>query len=280
MKLTSPKELKILLERYGFKFTKSLGQNFLVDQNIVEKIVREGNISNENVLEIGPGIGTLTREIAKSAKKVVAVEIDEKLRPILNETIGPLDNVEVIFSDILKVDMDKLSKEKFNGESFKVVANLPYYITTPILIYLLKSNSNIKELIVMMQREVAERIVADIDNKQYGSISVFLKYFGDSKIIMNVPNTVFIPRPKVGSSVIKLTVNEKEKEVSIESLEKVLKAGFQMRRKTILNSLSSGLGREKDEIRIILQELNLKENFRAENLTLDDYINLALKLSK
>ncbi len=278
MNLTSPRELKFLLDKHGFNFTKSLGQNFLIDNNIVEKIVREGNIEGENVLEIGPGIGTLTREMQKYAKKIVAIEIDEKLRPLLSETVGDFDNVNIIFSDVLKLDIKKVTEEEFGGESFKVIANLPYYITTPILINLLKSEANISELIVMMQREVAERIVANVGNKEYGSISVFLKYFGDSKIVMHVPNTVFMPKPKVGSSVIKLTVNKEKKSQDINSLEKVLRAGFQMRRKTILNSLSSGLAIEKRDLKEVLESLGLKENFRAENLTLEDFLNLAEKL--
>lgn len=274
MNLTSPKDLKNLLDKYGFNFTKSLGQNFLIDQNIVDKIIKESEIEGENVLEIGPGIGSLTREIAKVSKKVVAIEIDQKLKPILSETIGEFENAEVVFEDVLKVDINQLAKEKFGDESFKVVANLPYYITSPILIYLLKSHANISDIIVMMQREVADRIAADVGNKQYGSISVFLKYFGDSKILMNVPNTVFMPKPKVGSSVIKLSVNKDKRDEKIEDLEKVLRAGFGKRRKTILNSLSSGLNLDKETIRNILSELDIKETSRAENLSLEDYLKI------
>lgn len=274
MNLTSPKVLKDLLERHNFSFTKSLGQNFLIDQNIIDKIIREGNIQDENILEIGSGIGTLTVSIAKLAKKVVVVEIDEKLKPILSETLFGMDNVEVIFSDILKTSLDKISQVSFNGESYKVVANLPYYITTPILEYLLKSKSNISEIIVMMQKEVATRIVADVGTKEYGSISVFLKYFGESEILMNVPKTVFMPKPKVDSAVIRLKIRDNIDIEEVESLEKVLRAGFGKRRKTILNSLSSGLNREKIEVLEILEKLGINENSRAENLSLEEFLAL------
>lgn len=278
MNLTSPKELKFILEKHGFSFTKSLGQNFLIDQNIVDKIIKEGSIEGENILEIGPGIGTMTHSMAKLAKKVVAIEIDEKLKPILKETVGNFDNTEVIFSDVLKTDIKKLAGEKFGGEPFKVVANLPYYITSPILVYLLKSKANISEIIVMMQREVADRIASSVGNKEYGSISVFIKYFGDSKIIMNVPNTVFMPKPKIGSAVIKITLNKEDRRISIEALEKVLRAAFQQRRKTVVNSLASGLGIEKDEVRNALKKLGISETFRAENLSLNDFLEVAEKL--
>lgn len=278
MNLTSPREIKNLLERHDFSFTKSLGQNFLIDQNIVDKILKEGNLEGENVLEIGSGIGTLTASMAKLAKKVVVVEIDESLKPILKETLYGLDNVEVIFSDILKTDLEKISRDLFNGESFKVVANLPYYITTPILEYLLKSQSPISEIIVMMQKEVANRIVAKVGTKDYGSITVFLKYFGDSSILMNVPKTVFMPKPKVDSAVIKLTIRKNVDVNEVENLEKVLRAGFGKRRKTILNSLSSGLNIEKSEVLEILSQIEINENSRAENLSLEEYLLLSKKL--
>ena len=246
----------------------------MIDQNIIDKILREGNVQGENILEIGSGIGTLTASMAKLAKKVVVVEIDEKLKPILSETLFGFDNVEVIFSDILKTDLDKISKESFNGESFKVVANLPYYITSPILEYLLKSKSNISEIIVMMQKEVATRIVADVGTKEYGSISVFLKYFGDSEILMNVPKTVFMPKPKVDSAVVKLKIRDHIDVEEVEKLEKILRAGFGKRRKTILNSLSSGLNREKTEVLEILEKLGINENSRAENLSLKEFLEL------
>lgn len=278
MNLTSPRDLKILLERHNFTFTKSLGQNFLIDQNIVDKILREGRVEGENVLEIGAGVGTLTASMAKLAKDVVVVEIDQSLEPILNETLEEFDNIKVIYSDILKTDLEVVSKEYFNGESYKVVANLPYYITTPILEYILKSQTHISQVIVMMQKEVASRIVADVGTKEYGSISVFLKYFGDAEILMNVPKTVFIPQPKVDSAVIKLTIRKGIDLKEVERLEKVLRAGFGKRRKTILNSLSSGLNKEKEQVLKILQELGINKNNRAENLSLEEFLSLSYKL--
>lgn len=278
MNLTSPREIKNILERHGFSFTKSLGQNFLIDQNIVDKIIEKSDVKGKNILEIGPGIGSMTKSLCKVGKKVVAVEIDKSLKPILEETLGKENNLEIVFEDILKVDVKKLTDEKFNGESFKVVANLPYYITTPILINLLKSEANIDELIVMMQKEVADRIVASPSTKEYGSISVFLRFFGDSEIILKVPKTVFMPQPKVGSAVLKLKLRENIELEDVNNLEKVLRAGFQKRRKTILNSLSSGLNIEKSDLKKVLNELDIEENKRAENLDLDDYLALSRKL--
>lgn len=278
-KLTSPKTIIDLLERHGFRFSKSLGQNFLIDQNIVDKIIKKSEIKKaDNVLEIGPGIGVLTRELAENAKKVVAVEVDETLRPILAETLENIGNAEVHYSDVLKLNLKEFTKEKFGDENFKVVANLPYYITTPILTFLLKSGVNITDIVVMVQSEVADRMVANLGSKDYSSISLFLKYFGDAKRLMTVPNTVFMPKPKVSSAVVRLKVENENRDIPIAELEKTLRAAFQMRRKTILNSLSSGLSIEKEVIKDVLGELNLSENLRAENLNLKDYLELTKRL--
>lgn len=278
-KLTSPKTIIDLLERHGFRFSKSLGQNFLIDQNIVDKIIEKSEIKkDDNVLEIGPGIGVLTRELAENAKKVVAVEVDETLRPILAETLENIGNAEVHYSDVLKLNLKEFTKEKFGDENFKVVANLPYYITTPILTFLLKSGVNITDIVVMVQSEVADRMVANLGSKDYSSISLFLKYFGDAKRLMTVPNTVFMPKPKVSSAVVRLKVENENRDIPIAELEKTLRAAFQMRRKTILNSLSSGLSIEKEVIKDVLGELNLSENLRAENLNLKDYLELTKRL--
>lgn len=279
-KLTSPSTIIDLLERHGFRFSKSLGQNFLIDHNVVNKIIEKSEISqDDNVLEIGPGIGVLTRELAERAKKVVAVEVDETLRPILAETLGDSINAEVHYSDVLKLNLPEFTKEKFGDESFKVIANLPYYITTPILTTILKAGVNVSDVVVMVQSEVADRMVAEVGSKDYSSISVFLKYFGDSKKIITVPNTVFMPKPKVNSAVVRLRVEHKYDDVSLEDLEKVLRAAFQMRRKTILNSLSSGLSMDKEVIREILVELELSENLRAENLTLKNFLELSARIN-
>lgn len=278
MNLTSPRELKNLLDQYGFSFSKSLGQNFLIDQNIVDKIVDQGQIQGENILEIGPGIGTLTYSMAQKAKKVLAIEVDESLRDLLSYTLGEFSNVKVHFADVLKTNIEEVTREYFGDEPFKVVANLPYYITSPILIYLLKSQAKISEIIVMMQKEVAQRIVADKSKKEYGSISVFISYFGPAEILMNVPKTVFMPQPKVDSAVVKIKVTNEDRPIKIEDLEKVLRAAFGQRRKTILNSLSKGLDLEKSFVEEVLASLDLSTTYRAENLSLDEYLLLGQKL--
>lgn len=279
MNLTSPTEIKILLSKYGFRFSKSLGQNFLIDNNTVLKIIEKADIKNtDNVLEIGPGIGTLTREIAKNSKKVLSIEVDETLKPILKETILEFENAKIIYSDILKLDLKTVTKENFGDEKYKVIANLPYYITTPILEFLLKSKTNIDDITVMVQKEVAERMTANPGNKSYGSLSVYIKYFGDAKKVLQVPKTVFIPRPDVDSAVVKISINEKYQEIESEELEKVLRAGFGKRRKTILNSFSSGLNIEKEEMEKILEKLELQKNLRAENLSIDDFIKVAKEI--
>lgn len=278
MNLTSPRELKNLLDSYGFSFTKSLGQNFLIDQNIVDKIVDQGQIEGENILEIGPGIGTLTYSMGKKAKKVLAIEVDESLREILSYTLGEFSNVKIHFADVLKTNIEEVAREYFGDEPFKVVANLPYYITSPILIYLLKSQANISEIIVMMQKEVAQRIVADKTKKDYGSISVFISYFGPAQILMNVPKTVFMPQPKVDSAVVKIKVTRDDRDIKIEDLERVLRAAFGQRRKTILNSLSKGLDIDKGTVEKVLASLDLPSNYRAENLSLEEYLLLGKEL--
>jgi 16S rRNA (adenine1518-N6/adenine1519-N6)-dimethyltransferase len=272
-KLTSPAEIKVLLERYNFSFSKSLGQNFLIDENIVRKIIDEADVDMKNVLEIGPGIGTLTTELSKRAKKVLAVEVDLSLKEILSENLSDCENVEVVFEDFLDFDIKKASEEYFSGEEFKVVANLPYYITTPILEKLLESDANISEIVVMMQKEVANRIVSKPNNKEYGSITVFIKYFGEAKILMNIPKTVFMPKPKIDSSMVKIEILNKDKTL-LKPFESVLRAAFQMRRKTILNALSNGLKIDKEKIREIFRHSGINENDRAENLDIDDYMKI------
>lgn len=276
-RLYSPKYVKEILSLYGFKFSKSLGQNFLIDGNIVRNIVKQGNITKEDyVLEIGPGIGTLTEQLAISAKKVVAVEIDRALLPILEHTLKDHDNVEVIYGDILKVDINKIINEKLNGGPVKVVANLPYYVTTPIIGELLENNLNLESIIVMVQKEVAERMEAGPGSKTYGSLSVFVNFYSNPKILMNVPKTVFMPQPKIDSSVIKLELKDELPDIDKEKFFKVVKAGFSKRRKTILNSLSSyGFDIDKDEVRKALEKANIDPINRAENLSLEDFIRIS-----
>ena len=279
-RLYSPKYVREILDNYGFKFSKSLGQNFLIDGNIVRKICQDGDITQEDyVLEIGPGIGTLTEELALNAKKVVAVELDQKLLPILEETLVDYDNVEIVHGDILRVDIKGLIEEKLGGGPIKVVANLPYYVTTPIIAKLIEEDFNIESIIVMIQKEVADRIVAGPGNKQYGSLSVFVNFYTEPEILIGVPKTVFMPQPKVDSAVIKLKLKKNLPQVNREVFFKVVKSAFGKRRKTILNSLSSQeLGLEKEIIREVLETVGIPLEERAENLKIEDFIKISKTL--
>lgn len=272
-KLYSPKIVKEITDLYSFRFSKSLGQNFLVDKNFVDKIVDAADVSGENVIEIGPGIGTITYEMAKVAKKVVAIEIDDSLIPIIEENMAEFDNFDLIHEDILKADLEKIVAEEFAGESFKVVSNLPYYITTPIIEKLVTSNLPCTDMTIMVQKEVADRMLATEKDKEYSSLSVFVKYYSDAKKVTNVPKSVFMPQPKIDSTVLKLELRKYTDDVDEEKLFSLIHAGFNKRRKTILNSLSDAV--EKDKLRLAFEKLGIKDNLRAENLSLDDFINLA-----
>lgn len=272
-KLYSPKIVKEIIDLYDFKFKKSLGQNFLIDKNFVDKIIDIADIENENVLEIGPGIGTITYEMAKTAKKVLAVEIDENLIPILQQNLEEFSNVKVINQDILKVNLKKLIEEEFNNQSFKVVSNLPYYITTPIIELLITSNFPCKDMTIMVQKEVAQRMVASANDKDYSSLSVFVKFYSDANILVNLPKTVFMPQPKIDSSILNLKLRIYDEKVDQKKLFNLVRAGFNKRRKTILNSLSDVAS--KEDLKIAFEKTGLRENLRAENLSLDDFIKLA-----
>lgn len=272
-KLYSPKIVKEITDLYSFRFSKSLGQNFLVDKNFVDKIVDAADVSGKNVIEIGPGIGTITYEMAKVAKKVVAIEIDDSLIPIIEENMAEFDNFDLIHEDILKADLEKIVAEEFAGESFKVVSNLPYYITTPIIEKLVTSNLPCIDMTIMVQKEVADRMLATEKDKGYSSLSVFVKYYSDAKKVTNVPKSVFMPQPKIDSTVLKLDLRKYTDEVDENKLFALIHAGFNKRRKTILNSLSDAV--EKDKLRLAFEKLGIKDNLRAENLSLDDFINLA-----
>lgn len=277
-KLYSPKVVKEIIDFYDFSFKKSLGQNFLIDKNFVDKIVESADIENQNVLEIGPGIGTITYEMAKTAKKVVAIEIDQSLMPILDQNLEEFDNAKVINEDILKVDLKNLVEEEFNGESFKVVSNLPYYITTPIIEKLITTGLPCNDMTIMVQKEVAERMVAGEKDKEYSSLSVFIKFYTDAKVIVNLPKSVFMPQPKIDSTILNLKLRIYDNNVNEDTLFKLVRAGFNKRRKTILNSMSDVVS--KDNLREAFMNLDIKENLRAENLSIDDYIRLANELDK
>ena len=277
-KLYSPKVVKEIIDLYDFKFKKSLGQNFLIDKNFVDKIIDQADISGENVLEIGPGIGTITYEMAKTAKKVLAVEIDENLIPILEKNLEEFDNTLIINDDILKVDLKKLVEDQFNGESFKLVSNLPYYITTPIIEMIITSDLPCTDMTIMVQKEVGQRMVASEKDKEYSSLSVFVKFYSDAKLLINLPKSVFMPQPKIDSTILNLRLRLYDENVDKDLLFQLVRAGFNKRRKTILNSLSDV--RDKEELKIAFKEADLKENLRAENLSLDDFIKLTNILSE
>ncbi|MFZ5968622.1 MAG: 16S rRNA (adenine(1518)-N(6)/adenine(1519)-N(6))-dimethyltransferase RsmA [Bacillota bacterium] len=278
-RLISPRVTKEIVQKYQFKFSKSLGQNFLIDENILMKIIDGAEVSKEDVvLEIGPGIGTLTQALAQAAKKVVAIEIDRSLIPILEETLDGLDNVEVLNQDVLAADLHQIIRDHLDGQPVKVIANLPYYVTTPIVMKLLEEKVPIKNIVVMIQKEVADRMQAKPGTKDYGALSVAVQYYCEPKIITRVPKSVFIPQPNVESTVIKLTVlNESRVKIKDEKLFfKIVRAAFGKRRKTLLNALEGGeLELSKQSAREILQASGIEGNRRGETLNLDEFAALA-----
>ena len=285
MKLSRPKELKAVIERHGFSFSKSLGQNFLVDQGILDEIVNGSGIDKSwGVLEIGPGAGTLTRELAAAAKQVVTVEIDKSLYPLLTDTLSDLDNVDIVWSDVLKLDLKALIAEKFGDMPVAVVANLPYYITTPIIMNFLENEIPVHSLTVMVQKEVAERMVASPGNKEYGALTAAVGYYTDTKIICTAEPHCFMPQPKVASVVIKLSVLDKPRVLvkDRDLMFKIIKSAFGQRRKTLLNALSKSpyVSICKTEIAAAIEKVGLDINIRGERLSLEDFAALANILYK
>lgn len=270
--LYSPKTIQDLLERHGFTFSKALGQNFLIDGNIIEKIIGAADIQNKNILEIGPGFGVLSHRLSEKGKKLLLVEMDRRLEPVLKEVLADRDNVEIIFSDVLKLDLHRVLKERFGGEKVNVVANLPYYVTTPILAHLLEDNLPIESITVMVQKEVAKRMAAKANTKDYGSLSLLVQYYTQGTVVCTVPNTVFMPRPKVESAVVYLKLRGVSKN---ENFFKVTRAAFNMRRKTLVNALAKGLNLEKAKIADCLSAINLSEQIRGEELSLEQYLELS-----
>ena len=281
-KLYSPKVMKDILDKYGFKFSKSLGQNFLIDGNIINNIADAADLDeNSGVLEIGPGFGTLTQVLCKKAKKVVAVEVDKSLENVHNETLN-YDNIRIIYEDFMKVDVNKLIEEEFQGMEVKVVANLPYYITTPIIMKILEERYKISKIVVMVQKEVAQRLNSKPGSKEYGAITLAVQYRADTNIAMIVPNTVFMPRPKVDSAVIEFNILNKPRiEVMDEKmLFAVIKASFGQRRKTILNGLSNNLKLSKDLIKEVLERSGIDPGIRGETLSLQEFGIISDEMSK
>lgn len=273
-----------IINKYGFAFQKKYGQNFLIDSGIVEKIVRESGVTGEDfVLEIGPGIGTMTQLLCENAREVAAVEIDSKLIPILNETLAGYDNVTVINEDILKVDINRLADEKNGGRPIKVVANLPYYITTPIIMGLFESHVPIDSITVMVQKEVADRMQTGPGSKDYGALSLAVQYYAKPKIVLNVPPECFMPRPNVGSAVIRLIKHDTNPvEVKDEGLMfKIIRASFNQRRKTLVNSLKNSpeLNFSKEDIETAIEKMGKNPSVRGETLTLQEFAGLSNLLS-
>ena len=282
-RLSSHRATKEVVNKHNFKFSKSLGQNFLIDDNVIDRILEGARLSEtDRIIEVGPGIGTLTREMGKVAENVVAIEIDKTLIPILQETLADLDNVEVVNEDILKVDVQGLINEKLNGGPVKLVANLPYYITTPIVMKFLEEDIPVTDIVVMVQKEVADRMNAKPSTKDYGALSVAVQYYCDTEIVAKAPRHMFVPQPNVDSIVIGLHVrNEKKYVVDNEDIFfKTVKASFGQRRKTLLNSLG-GLGfLSKDQIKEALKAANIDEKRRGETLSIDEFANLSNEINK
>ena len=277
-RLSSHSATMELVKKHGFKFTKSLGQNFLIDDNIVDKIVAGAGIGpGDKIIEVGPGIGTLTREMASRAEALMAVEIDKNLIPILADTIGDYDNVKIVNEDIIKADIRGLIDENLGGGPVKLVANLPYYITTPIIMRFLEENINVTDIVVMVQKEVAERMNAQPGGKDFGALSVAVQYYCDTEIVAKVPRHLFVPQPNVDSIVIALRVRpERKYKVDDEDLYfKVVKAAFGQRRKTLLNSISSMGNLAKDQVKEALEEAGIDPKRRGETLSLDEFAILS-----
>ncbi len=282
-RLSSHKATKSVVDKHGFKFSKSLGQNFLIDDNVIDDILKGARLSEgDKIIEVGPGIGTLTSEMGKVAEKVVAIEIDKTLIPILKETLNDFDNIEVVNQDILKVNVQELIEEKLSGGPVKLVANLPYYITTPIVMKFLEEDIPVTDIVVMVQKEFADRMTAVPSTKDYGALSVAVQYYCDTEIVAKAPRHMFIPQPNVDSTVIGLHVRE-ERKYNVDNEEiffKTVKAGFSQRRKTLLNALSTLGFLNKDQIREVLSLAGIDEKRRGETLSIEEFANLSNEVNK
>ena len=283
--LGNPQNTIAVLQKYKFNFQKKFGQNFLIDTHVLDKIIDAAGITKEDfVLEIGPGIGTMTQYLCENAREVVAVEIDKNLIPILEDTLSDYRNVTVINQDILKLDIPALAKEKNDGKPIKVVANLPYYITTPIIMGLFESHVPIDSITIMVQKEVADRMQVGPGTKDYGALSLAVQYYAKPYIVANVPPNCFMPRPKVGSAVIRLT-RHAETPVQVDDeklLFQIIRASFNQRRKTLANGLKNyeGLSFEKETIEAAIAECGFSPSVRGEALSLEEFAKLANVLGR
>ncbi len=279
--LTNISVVKDILSRHGFTFSKSLGQNFIINPSVCPRIAEEGGASeNTGVIEIGTGVGVLTAELAKRAKKVVAIEIDDRLIPVLSETLSDFDNVKIINEDVLKVDLNKVIEEEFSGMDVYVCANLPYYITSPIIMSLLEGRLNIKAITVMVQKEAATRLTAELGTRDVGAVTVAVRYYSEPKLLFNVSRGSFMPSPNVDSAVIRLDIKNEQKVDDEKHFFRVVRAAFSQRRKTLSNSLSSGLSIDKKTVTEAIKEAGLSENIRPEQLSMEDFINIAESVRK
>ena len=283
--LGNPKYTIEVLQKYVFVFQKRFGQNFLIDTHVLERIIEASEITKDDfVLEIGPGIGTMTQYLAEAAREVTAVEIDDALIPILKDTLKEWDNVTVLHGDILKTDIRKIADEKNQGRPIKVVANLPYYITTPIIMGLFESHVPVDSITVMVQKEVADRMQTGPGSKDYGALSLAVQYYAEPKIVANVPPNCFMPRPKVGSAVIRLTRHQNPPVTTLDEklMFRLIRASFNQRRKTLSNSLknSQELPYSKEEVEAAITECGLPLNIRGEALTLEQFARLSDTFSK
>ena len=281
MDLTSPRVIRGIQEKFGFTFKKGLGQNFLTSRNVLEEIVDAAEIDS-SVIEVGPGFGVLTSELAKHSDKVVTIEIDERLIDVLEYTLADCDNVKIVNADVLKLDLHRLIQEEFDGEKVSLAANLPYYITTPIITKLLEEKLPLKNIVVMVQKEVAQRMAAKPSSKDYGAITVLCQYYTEPSVVTNVPASLFVPPPKVDSAVLKLKLREKPAvQVQDEKMFfRAVKAAFSQRRKTLLNCLCANFSLPKDEISALLENIGITPSRRGETLSLQEFADIADTLTQ
>lgn len=282
MDLCSIDTIKKILSRHGFTFSKALGQNFLIDPDVCPAMAQSLNADEKTgVLEVGPGIGVLTKELCKVAGKVVSVELDKRLLPVLDETLAEFDNLEIVNGDVMKLDLKLLIEEKFQDcTSVKVCANLPYYITSPVIMTLLESKLPIDEIVVMVQREAGERLCAEVGSRDAGAVTVAVNYYAESEILFDVGRESFMPSPKVDSVVIKLKLRKEQKYIVNDEKRffTTVKCAFAQRRKTALNSISNTMGISKKMLSDIFDELSLDKNIRSEKLTTEDLISISDRL--
>lgn len=281
-KLSNISNIKSILSRHGFTFSKSLGQNFLINPSVCPRMAAEcGAGAGVGVIEIGPGIGVLTCELARLADKVVSVELDKRLIPVLDETLAEFDNVKIINDDALKVDFHKLIEDEFKGMSVCICANLPYYITSPVIMHLLELKLPIQAITVMVQKEAAQRICAVPGTRQSSALTVAVNYYARAQMLFNVSSGSFMPAPKVDSAVIRLNINKTTPVYVTDEglLFKIIKAAFGQRRKTLSNSLSAGLNIEKAKLNTLLESSGIPANYRAEQLTLQDFASLCNEMT-